>query len=139
MHPTLNDHVYDMRPTCVVHVVWHHFILESSTPFFWVLWLVLWLRHQLVTDVTAWLITPNPSCSKNRKIKEMKMKIKVKSIVNNLDTTFHSSYLSCNMPCGGDATIWIFHLPWWRYFYLTWSSMTELLLLVSQHWNLHLG
>ena len=21
VHPTLNDHVYDMRPTCVVHVI----------------------------------------------------------------------------------------------------------------------
>ena len=46
----------------------------------------------LVTDVTAWLIDPNPSCSKNRKIKKMKNKIKwkvkirVKSIVNDLDT-----------------------------------------------------
>ena len=85
VHPTLNDHIYDMRPTCVVHVVWRHFILESSTPFSWVPWLVLWLRHQLVTDVTAWLIDPNPSCSKNREIKERKRKRKVKSTIDDLD------------------------------------------------------
>ena len=30
-----------------------------------------------VTDVTAWLINPNLSCSKNRKLKEKKMKNKI--------------------------------------------------------------
>ena len=80
-----------MRPTCVVHVVWCHFVPEPSTPFSQVSWSVLWLHHQLVTDVTAWLINPNPSCSKIRKEKEKikyseKWKIKVKSIVNNLDS-----------------------------------------------------
>ena len=93
VHPTLNDHVYDMRPTCVVHVIWHYFILESSTPFSWVPWSVLWLCHQLVTDVTAWLIDPNPSCSKNRKWKwkrkknklKRKEKRKVKSTLDDLD------------------------------------------------------
>jgi len=48
----------------------------------------------LVTDVTAWLIDPNLSCSKNRKIKEwkwkwkvkIKMKRKVKSTIDDLDT-----------------------------------------------------
>ena len=90
VHPTLKDHVYDMRPTCVVHVVWRYFIPEPSTPFFQVLWSVLWLCHQLVTDVTAWLINPNPSCSKKRKKKKKKVKwkekIKMKSTVNDLDT-----------------------------------------------------
>jgi len=66
-----------MRPTCVVHVVWHHFIPEPFTPFSWVPWSVLWLHHQFVTDVTAWLITPNPSCSKNRKRKN-KVREKIK-------------------------------------------------------------
>ena len=101
MHPTLNDHVYNMRPTCVVHVVWHHFIPESSTPFSQVLWSVLWLHHQLVTDVTAWLIKPNPSCSKNRKEKKKKKKnkikwkekIKMKSTVNDLDKTVDTIYI----------------------------------------------
>ena len=65
--PYPNDHVYDMRPTCVVHVVWCHFILEPSTPFPYVPLSVLWLCHQVVTDVTAWPINPSPSCSKNRK------------------------------------------------------------------------
>ena len=74
VHPTLNNHIYDMRPTCVVHVVWHHFIPEPSTLFFQVLWSVLWLHHQLVTDVTAWLINPNLSCSKNRKEKKKEEK-----------------------------------------------------------------
>ena len=76
VHSTLNNHMYDIRPTCVVHVVWYHFILELSTPFSWVLWSVLWLCHQLVTDVTVWLINPNLSCSKNRKEKKKKKKVK---------------------------------------------------------------
>ena len=40
----------------------------------------LWLCHWFVTDVTAWLINPNPSCSKNRKwkIKKKKKKNKVR-------------------------------------------------------------
>jgi len=76
--PTLNDHVYDMRPTCVVYVVWRHFIPEPSTPFSQVPWSVLWLCHQLVTDITVWLINPNPSCSKNRKEKKNKNKNKIK-------------------------------------------------------------
>ena len=53
--------------------------------------------------------------------------------------TFHSSHLSHNIPYGSTATIQVFYLPWWRYSYLTQSSMTELLLSVSQYWNLHLG
>jgi len=73
--PYPNDHVYDMRPTCVVHVVWCHFIPEPFTPFSQVSWSVLWLCHQLVTDVTAWLISPNLSCSKNRKIKKIKNEV----------------------------------------------------------------
>ena len=97
MHPTLNDHEYYMRPACVVHAVWRHFILVPSTPFSQVLWSVLWLRHQFVTDVTVWQTNPNPSCSKNRKIKQKKTKIKfkkkrkekekikTKSTVNDLD------------------------------------------------------
>ena len=94
MHPTLNDHEYYMRPACVVHAVWRHFILVPSTPFSQVSWLVLWLRHQFVTDVTAWLTNPNLSCSKNRKRKQKikfkkkrteKEKIKTESTVNDLD------------------------------------------------------
>ena len=64
--PYPNDHVYDMRPTCIIHAVWCHFIPEPSTPFPQVSWSVLWLCHQVVTDVTAWLINPNSSCSKNK-------------------------------------------------------------------------
>jgi len=86
VHPTLNDHEYYMRPACVVHAVWCHFILVPSTPFSPVPWSVLWLCRQLVTDVTAWLIDPNPSCSKNRKIKiKIKIKRKVKSSIDDLD------------------------------------------------------
>ena len=44
---------------------------------------------------------------------------------------FHGGHLSHNMSYGGAATIWVFYLPWWRYSYLTQSSMMELLLLVS--------
>jgi len=32
-----------------------------------------------VTDVTAWLITPNPSCSKNRKNKRNEKKNKIRN------------------------------------------------------------
>ena len=46
---------------------------------------------------------------------------------------FHSSHLSCNISYSSVATIWVFHLPWQRYSYLTWFSMMELLLSVSQH------
>jgi len=46
---------------------------------------------------------------------------------------FHSGHLSCNTSYGSTATLWVFCLPWWRYSYSTQSSMTELLLLVSQH------
>ena len=54
-------------------------------------WSVLWLRHQFVTDVTAWLMNRNPSCSKNRKEKKKKSKIKwkekmkTKSTIDDLD------------------------------------------------------
>ena len=46
---------------------------------------------------------------------------------------FHGSYLSRNTSYGGAATLRIFHLPWRKYSYSTQSSMTELLLSVSQH------
>ena len=82
VHPTLNDHEYNMRPTCVIHAVWRHFILVPSTSFSQVLWSVLWLCHQFVTDVTAWLINPNPSCSKNRKRTEKKTKNKLQKREN---------------------------------------------------------
>ena len=48
-------------------------------------------------------------------------------------SAFHGGHLSCNTSHGGATTIWVFYLPWWRYFYSTRSSMTELLLSVSQH------
>ena len=94
VHPTVNDHEYNMRPTCVIYVVRRHFILVPSTSFSRVLWSVLWLRHQFVTDVTVWLINPNPSCSKNRKRKEKKTenkiqekeKIKTESTIHDFDT-----------------------------------------------------
>jgi len=40
---------------------------------------------------------------------------------------------SHNTSHGGAATIQVFYLLWQRYFYSTQSSMTELLLSVSQH------
>ena len=52
---------------------------------------------------------------------------------------FHSSHLSCNMSYSSIATIQIFCLLQWRYFYSTQFSMMELLLSVSQHWKLCLG
>ena len=59
VHPTLNDHMYSMRLTCGIHIIWCHFVLESSTSFSQVLWSMLW-------PITS---NPNPTCSKNRKIK----------------------------------------------------------------------
>ena len=95
--PYPNDHMYDMRPTYVVHAVWHYFIPEPSTLFFQVPWSVLWLCHQLVTNVTAWLINPNPSCSKNRKEKKKKKKkIKMKSTIHDLNTMSHIVVISEN-------------------------------------------
>jgi len=44
---------------------------------------------------------------------------------------FRGGHLSCNMSYGSAATLWVFHLLWWRYSYSTWSSITELLLSVS--------
>ena len=82
MHPTLNNHEYNMRPACGVHTSWRYFVPEPSTLFSQVSWSVWWLRHQFVTDVTVWLINPNLSCSKNRK---MKRKNKIKSTVNDLN------------------------------------------------------
>ena len=52
---------------------------------------------------------------------------------------FHGGHLSRNTSHGGAATFRIFRLPWRRYSYSTQSSMTELLLSVSQHWNLRSG
>ena len=46
---------------------------------------------------------------------------------------FHGGHLSHSMSYGSAATLRVFHLPRRRYSYLTQSSMTELLLLVSQH------
>jgi len=59
------------------------FVLELSTLFSQVSWLMLWSHYQIVTDVTVWPITSNsnPSCSKNRKIK-IKIKIKLKNKVH---------------------------------------------------------
>ena len=46
---------------------------------------------------------------------------------------FHGGHLSRNTSYGSAATLWVFRLPWRRYSYSTQSSMTELLLSVSQH------
>jgi len=50
---------------------------------------------------------------------------------------FYGGHLFHNTSYGSAATFRIFHLLWWEYSYSTQSSMTELLLSVSQHWNLH--
>ena len=52
---------------------------------------------------------------------------------------FHGGHLSCNMSYGDAATLRVFRLLRRRYSYSTQSSMTELLLSVSQHWNLRSG
>ena len=38
---------------------------------------------------------------------------------------FYSSYLTCNIPHSGDVIVQVFHLPWWRYSYLTQPSIME--------------
>jgi len=48
-------------------------------------------------------------------------------------STFHGGYLSHNTSYGSAATLWVFCLPQQRYSYSTQSSMTVLLLSVSQH------
>ena len=47
-----------MRPTCGVHIVWHHFVPEPFTSFSLVPWSMLWPYHQMWL---MWLITSNPS------------------------------------------------------------------------------
>ena len=118
VHPTLNDHEYNMRPACVVHAIWRHFVPEPFTSFFYILWSVLWLRHQVVTDVTAWLITPNLSCSKNRKEKEKikyEIKIKIKSIVSDLDIldSVPSEYTTKMQLCAPDELGILQHISEW--------------------------
>ena len=46
---------------------------------------------------------------------------------------FYGGHLSRNTSHGGAATLWVFRLPQRRYSYSTQSSMTELILPVSQH------
>jgi len=99
VHPTLNDHVYDMRPTCVVHVGWRYFILEPSTLFSQILWSILWLCHQLVTDVTVWLINPNPSCSKNRKEKKKEKEKENKMKRENKNEVYRQRSWHLRPPC----------------------------------------
>ena len=69
VHPTLNDYVSSMRPTCGVHVVWCPFVLEPSTPFSQVLWSMLWPHPQMWL---IWSITSNPN-SKVLKIEKWKI------------------------------------------------------------------
>jgi len=73
-----------MRSTCGVYVVWCHFVPESSTLFFLVLWSILWSSYQNVTDVTVWPIisNPNPRVLKIEKCKVIKNKIKWKNKLN---------------------------------------------------------
>ena len=79
----------------------------------------MWLRHQVVTDVTAWLITPNPSCSKNRKLKEKEKKNKIKwkgknkigSIVRNLDTLLGTLFNT--ILCFSDQMAYPPNVPWY--------------------------
>ena len=69
------DHEASICCSCCMTLL----VLEPSTKFSYVLWSVLWLHHQIVTDVTVWPIHPNPSCFKNRKWKnKLKRKIKMK-------------------------------------------------------------
>ena len=89
VHPTLNDHMYDMRPTCVVHVVWHYFIPEPSTPFSQVLWSILWLMWQRDQSTLTRVVLKIEKKRKRRT--KIKWKEKMKSIVNDLDT-------ACNGP-----------------------------------------
>ena len=62
--PCVEHEVNMCCPCCMTSLV-----PEPSTSFSQVLWSVLWLHYQIVTDVIAWPINPNPSCSKNRKHK----------------------------------------------------------------------
>jgi len=78
--PCVKHEVNMCCPCCMTSLV-----LEPSTLFFQVSWSVLWLCYQVVTDVTAWLINPNPSCSKNRKWEnksKRKWKVKRKNKIN---------------------------------------------------------
>jgi len=96
MSTTWGQHVVSM-------LLRRHFVPEPSTSFSYVSWSVLWLCHQLVTGVTAWPINPNPSCSKNRKVKrkekksriKMKRENKIESTINDLDTRLITTMRMC--------------------------------------------
>jgi len=62
--PCIEHEVNMCYPCCMTS-----FVLKPFTPFFQVSWSMLWPHHQIVTDVSVWPITSNPSCSKNRKWK----------------------------------------------------------------------
>jgi len=86
VHPTLNDHVYDMRSTCVVHVVWHHFVPEPSTLFSQVSWSDLWLMWQCDRQTLTRAVSKNRKEKRKRKDNKLKEKNKkMKSTVNDLN------------------------------------------------------
>ena len=61
---------HEVNMCCLCYMI--SFVLKPSTKFPFVPWSVLWLYHQIVTDITVWPINSNPSCSKNRKKIEKK-------------------------------------------------------------------
>ena len=68
------EHEANMYYPCYIILL----ILDPFTKFSYISWSILWLCHQIVTDVTLWPINPNPSYSKNWKLKN-KLKIKIKN------------------------------------------------------------
>ena len=125
---TLSSWLYDLWTHVWWMIAWCTFGIYSVNTFLY--------PYALPIDST--LYTFSSLClSCNLVICQVHSSRKHISIVYSLPTI--KVYLFCNMPYSSAVTIWVFHLPWWRYSYSTWSSMTELLLSVSQHWNLHSG
>ena len=110
--PYPNDYVYDMRPTCVVHVVWYHFIPEPSTSFFQVPWSVLvtmpstlWLMWQCDWSTLTWVVLKIEDKKKKKSKIKWNKKNKIQSTVNDLDSPRHLRYISYLMQ---NSQSWIY-------------------------------
>jgi len=68
--------MYALRSTCISHVVWYH-----PSRIFYILLCVMWLVTMLsdvTCCVTVWSCHPNPNPSSKNRIKEDKLKNKIK-------------------------------------------------------------
>ena len=88
--PYPNDHVYDMRPACVVYAVWRYFIPKPSTSFSHDqscdYAITLWLMWQCDWWTLTWVVLKIKEKEKKNKVKRKNKKIK--STINDLDNIY---------------------------------------------------